>query len=456
MTLISVAEAVTRVLTGVAPLPPVDVPISAAAGRVLAVDVAAISDQPPFDKALMDGWAIGPPPGSSALPLAQSATDSSATFSYTVTAERTAGATPGTISRTAPLAPGQAIRIMTGAVVPPGTVAVVPWEAVFDERDGDVAQRATSLAIPVSAVTPGRSLLRRGSLIRAGQPLLLAGVRLTALRIAALAEQGISSVPVVASPTVCLIATGDELVESGRSLADGQIFNSNGPMLAALTVGAGGVVASSTLVADDRNALKDAIRHGLDSDVLLLTGGVSAGTHDYVPEILATLGVETIFHGVAMKPGKPVWHGRHTCRARNAFASTDNERSNLPGFVFGLPGNPLSVRVTWELFVRPLLHRLGGRDGVLSTNQSSDERRQQDGPTPLVRIATLTAEYLQTDPRPTYWPARLAFDGTVTLLPWRGSADIVGAIDANALAELPGGPITLPAGTSVPVRFLDG
>ena len=312
--LLSIDEALARVLACVQPLEPETVPVGRAAGRVLAGDVAAAVDLPPFPSSAMDGYALraGDTPGQ--LPVVF----------------RIAAGLPAA----RPLEPGEAMAISTGGSVPDGADAVVPIEVV-SERD-DV------LEVPEAAVE-GANVRPAGGDVRAGDVVLRAGTRLTAAHVGALAAAGVADAEVARRPRVVVLSTGTELRPPGSPLGPGQIYESNGPMLAAAFEAAGATVERVGPVEDDEAAHRAALEQALDAAVLVSSGGVSVGPHDLVRRILAELGVREEFWGVAVRPGKPVAFGT---RGRT--------------LVFGLPGNPVSSLVSTELFVRPALLALQG------------------------------------------------------------------------------------------------
>jgi molybdopterin molybdotransferase len=318
---ISVAEARERVVAAVRPLGSEPVPVAEALGRVVAEDVFSAVDVPPFDPSAMDGFAV--PPG--------------AAGELEVAGESRAGAPwPAT------LAPGTAIRISTGAQVPDGTGAVVPVERA-EEADGRVR---------VPALPGGANVRRRGEDVAIGDLLVAAGSELSPAALGVLAGAGLAGVACAARPRVALIATGDELVGPGQPLGPGEIHASNGVALAALVDRAGGAASSIGPVADEPEATRTAIERGLvAADVVCVTGGVSVGPHDHVKEAFAAAGIEERFWRVALQPGKPTWFG----------VAGDGTLG------FGLPGNPVSALVTFQLFVLPALRALQGADPAPTT-----------------------------------------------------------------------------------------
>lgn len=396
--MISVAQALELVLSHANPLPSESVPVTAALGRTLAQDVASDIDSPPWDKSLVDGYAVC------------AADVATANAELTLLEEVTAGRTP-----TKTVAPGYATRIMTGAPLPQGADAVVMIERT--ESVGDTHVRIQTTA------TPGQNILRRAASMQCGQVVLHAGQRIRPIEVGVLAEVGRSTVEVIRAPRVAIVSTGDELVDAAQQPTGGQIRNSNGPMLAALVAAAGAQPIALGIARDRADELRAVMARGLaEADVLILSGGVSAGVLDLVPGTLASLGVREVFHKVNLKPGKPIWFGVHASSQR---------------LVFGLPGNPVSTLVCFGLFVKPALAKLAGRTDTV-----------------IARRAALAQDFQQRDSRPTYFPAvrsPQASGEVVTPLAWRGSADLRTLADANCLAYFPGGERTFAAGEAVEV-----
>ncbi|GAH03831.1 unnamed protein product, partial [marine sediment metagenome] len=276
------------------------------------------------DKAMVDGYAV-------------IAADSQP---RTVIEEVTAGKVP---SRSVTL--GTATRIMTGAPVPEGADAVVMVERTETLADGTVRLLEPS-------VTPDQNIMRRAALMQCGDVVLGRGTEVRPIEAGLLAEVGCSRPVVVPRPTAAVVATGDELVAPHEVPAASQLRNSNGPLLVAAARRAGAVPVDLGIAVDDFDDLEGKIVAGLASDILLLSGGVSAGVLDLVPSVLEGLGVEQVFHKVQIKPGKPVWFG-----VKRSAADGDGP----PTLVFGLPGNPVSVWVCFELLVRPAIGALSGR-----------------------------------------------------------------------------------------------
>jgi molybdopterin molybdotransferase len=388
--MLSVSQAQALILHEARPRPPEAVPLGPAAlGAVLAEDVASDLDMPPYDKALMDGYAVRAADladGRAALPVVE---------------EITAGRVP----RHA-LGPGQASRIMTGAPVPAGADAVVMVERTRLLEDGRVLVEGR----PPRA---GDNVLPRGREMRRGEVILAAGAELRPQELGLLAAVGRTEARVVPAPRVAVLSTGDEVVEAGEAPGPGQIRNSNGPMLVALAARAGARPRYLGIARDRLDSLRPLVEDGLRDDVLVLSGGVSAGKLDLVPGVLQEAGVTARLHKVEMKPGKPAFFGTRDRDGRRAL-------------VFGLPGNPVSALACFALFVRPALRRLAGH--------------VNPGTEPV--NATLAEDFAYRTDRPTYHPAHLEVaEGryVVRAVPWFGSADLRGLARANALLVLPAG-----------------
>ena len=391
--LLSIEEALRRVLARVSVLEAESVPVAAAAGRYLADDVAAKVDLPPFASSAMDGYALraGDTPGR--LPVVF----------------RIAAGVPADRA----LADGEAMAISTGGAVPDGADSVVPIEIVV-ESDNE-------LNVP-APVEPGANVRPVGGDVRAGELVLAAGTRIGAAQIGALAAAGVADVAVARRPRVVVLSTGTELRAPGESLEAGQIYESNAPMLAAAFEAAGAEIERVGPVTDDEAEHRRALEHGLEADVLVSSGGVSVGPHDLVRRILAELGVEEDFWGVAVRPGKPLAFG---VRGKT--------------LVFGLPGNPVSALVGVELFVRPALLALQG---------ATD-------PEPAYETARLASPLRRNSARDELARARSRRDGDGTLLePLTGQEShmIARAAGADALVLVPSGDGELAAGEHV--RYL--
>ncbi|HWG47666.1 MAG TPA: gephyrin-like molybdotransferase Glp, partial [Gemmataceae bacterium] len=308
---LSVAEAQAIVLRQVRPLPPEPMALtSAALGLVLATDVVSDLDMPPYNKSMMDGYAVR----CVDLPHGQGALD--------VVEEITAGRVPRR-----PLEARQASRIMTGAPVPANADAVVMIERTRMREDG-------SVEIDDRPPHPGQNILPRAAEMRRGDTVLPSGTVLRPQEFGVLATVGRTTLSVFPQPRVAILSTGDELVEPAQSPEAGQIRNSNGTMLVAQVCKAGAVPRYLGIGRDDPASLRPMICDGLKAQVLLLSGGVSAGKLDLVPGLLREAGTVPHFHKVEMKPGKPVF-----------FGTAPRIGGGEPTLVFGLPGNPVAVLV---------------------------------------------------------------------------------------------------------------
>ncbi len=346
------------------------VALEAAAGRVLAEAVAADRDYPALDRSVRDGFALR----AADLPGA-----------LDVIGEVRAGEKfEGEIGA------GQAVEIMTGAPLPRGADAVVMVEHVRLE--------GARVAIEQSAQA-GQFINRRGGEARAGQVLLTPGTRLDFTAIAMLASAGRERVRVYAKPRVAILATGDEIVPVGETPRDYQIRNSNVYSLAVQVTRAGGVAEILPVARDEEAHTRELIARGLAADLLLLSGGVSAGKYDLVEQALAGIGAELYFDRVAIQPGQPLVFGK----ARDKF-------------FFGLPGNPSSTMVTFEIFARAAVELFGGQEETVLR----------------MPFARLTADFRHKTGLTRFLPARLSADGgEVTPVAWRGSSDVPAMTRAN-------------------------
>jgi molybdopterin molybdotransferase len=350
-------------------------PLDQVQGRVLAEDVVADRDSPPFHRAIRDGYAV------------RSADVSTAPASLACVSEVRAGeGFPGTVG------PGQCVEIMTGAPVPAGTDAVVMIEHV----------RAQGSRVEVlHAVSPNENVVRQGSEAVKGRVVLPRGRRLGPGEMGLLASVGRAPVRVFRPPQVAILPTGDELVPYDALPGPYQVRNSNAVALAAQVVAAGGVPRQLGIAPDQRAVLRRLILDGLESDLLLLSGGVSMGKYDFGGQVLGELGAEFFIQGVAMRPGKPLVFGR--CGEK---------------FFFALPGNPVSTYVTFELFVRPAIAMLGGAQFE----------------SPAFLRARLGRPYNHKLGLTAFMPARVEVQNgepVVNLVGWQGSGDLVGVAAAN-------------------------
>ena len=391
--LLTVDDALARILERARLLPSEPVPLGAASGRVLAEPALSLADLPPFASSAMDGFAVRAEDTPGELPIAA----------------RVAAGLP---SRE-PLAPGAAAAIATGGAVPEGANTVVPIERVV-ERDGHVE-------IP-DRLEPDAHIRPRGGDVRAGAPVVDAGVRLGPAQIGALGASGIGELRCAQRPSVAVLATGTELRAPGDTLKPGEIYESNRPMIAAMLARFGAEVELLPVVADDESAHREALSRGLEADMLVTSGGVSVGPHDLVRRIEAELGVEEQFWGVAVKPGKPL-----------SFGVRDST------LVFGLPGNPVSSLVGSLLFVAPALLAMQGANDVGPTYEhglAGSALRRNAHRDEFVRAR------------------RRATDTGVLLEPVSGQEShmIVRAASADALVHVPRGDGQIEDGE--PVRYL--
>ncbi len=392
-----VDEAAAEILAAFVPSAEERVPLLSALGRFLARDVHAQHDAPPFDNSAMDGYAVR-------------AHETQATpVTLRVEGEsRAGGPTPAALEH------GVAQRIFTGAAMPEGADAVVIQENT--RRDGERVEI-------LEAIRVGGNVRKRGSDLRAGQPMLPAGTRLLAGELGLLASQDLPSATVHRRPRVAIVSTGDELRDIGEPARPGSIVNSNAYMLAAQVLEAGAEPWVLPPVADTLEAATLAIREGLRADALVIVGGVSVGEYDFVRDALQAAGVRLDFWKVRMKPGKPIAFGR---------------AGEVP--VLGLPGNPVSAWVTFELFVRPGLRRMIG------------------DPKPMrPRAQVRLAEALERSPgRPEYMRARLAGTHGVQahVFKRQGSGTLLSITSADALVIVPGDKTSFAAGSELSAILL--
>jgi len=408
--MLSIEEAIQRILATVKPLDAVSVPLAEARGLTLAEPIVSEIDSPPFDKSMMDGYAV------------RTADLTAEGCRLRVTGEIVAGA-----ALDLPVRFGEAIRIMTGAPIPEGADAVVRLEdAQANEESGTVAI--------AGQVPAGTNILRRGTVLRSGEQLLAPGRVIRPQEMALLAELGAARVRVYPRPLVGVLATGDELVEIAETPGPGQIRNSNATMLAAQLEQMGCRVRVLGIGRDNQDDLLAKVSAGLECDVLCLSGGVSAGKRDLVPQVLGECGVAEVFHKVHLRPGKPIWFGRLPA---GSGAAEGRDR-----YVFGLPGNPVSSMVCCALFVSQAIRALTG-----SVDRAGE-----------TLFARLSTEVDLRDERPTYVPCRLQWnDGGLeaAVVAWQGSADLRSTADSDALAVFPQGQRTYAAGERVEVLRWD-
>lgn len=374
--------------------PTISLPISDALGHVLAEEIRTDREYPPFDRSTRDGYAVRA---------------SEATQGATL---RCMGEIKAGDSVTEALSPGTCIQIMTGGGVPSGADAVVMIE--FTRREGDTVtfDRQTQ---------PGQNIVSRGSEARAGDLALAAGLRLGFAELAVAAQVGAASLRCYKKPRVAILSTGDEVVPITEMPGRFHIRNSNSVSLAAQIRLAGGEPVPLGNALDRVDDLSAKIEQGLREDILVLSGGVSMGKYDLVESVLKGLGAEFFFDAVAIRPGKPTVFGR--CRDT---------------LVFGLPGNPVSTMVTFQLFAIPAIDILSGAE-----------------PRPLPFLEATLTESLKEKPGLTHFlPARLDWTGSaphVHALRWQGSGDIAALTRANCFLMLPADRQDISAGEKVSV-----
>jgi molybdopterin molybdotransferase len=400
--LISIEEARARVLAEALPLSIESCPLAQALSLVLAEEVIAAHNVPPFDNSGMDGFAVR------AGDTVDARADSPVrlTIAETIAAGRVAGHALG---------PDEAAKIMTGAPIPQEADTVIQAEAA-EETKGRV--------LIYEPAKRGKNIRRAGEDVMAGDRVFKPGNVLGPPEIGLLASLGLATVQVHRRPRVAIISTGSELVEVDQPLGQGQIHNSNSYSLRAQCQQLGIEPTALGIVADEYEATKQLIQEGLEYDVLVTSGGVSVGQFDFIKDVQDELGVERRLWGVAMKPGKPL-----------AFGVRDRT------LVFGLPGNPVSAMVSFELFVRPALLRLmGHRKSTRPTYQAIivEDVANPDGRVYVVRVRA--------------W--REGGVWHVSSTGAQGSGMLRSMVGANGLAFIPGGPRGVRAGEEVELLLL--
>lgn len=401
MTLLSVSDAQQRILQKIQPVGQATVPLDQAARRVLAQDICSATDLPLFDNSSMDGFAL------------RAADTSASRVTLRVVADIAAGASPGRgFTR---LAPGEAARIMTGAPLPAGADAVIPVEETdFSERGAGIpAPAQVTISRKVDA---GENVRPRGGDARAGQSVLAAHQRLRPQELGLLAMLGAATVPVYEVPRVALLSSGDELLPVGAPLTEGKIHDSNSYTSAAQIEEAGARALRLGVAADKRAAVESLLERAVEAaaDLIVTSAGVSVGAFDFVKEVVESKG-SLDFWRVNMRPGKPLAFG---------------EVRGIP--FIGLPGNPVSAFVTFEVFARPAIEKLSGLE-----------------PRPRRRTTVRLAEAIESDGRESYLRAVVREDGSARLTGHQGSGNLLSLVQANALLIIPAGVKSRPAGQEV-------
>ncbi len=364
-------------------------PVRKAQGRILAADQCSRLDLPPFDKSAVDGYAL---------------LDGDGRESYELTATVAAGQ-PGGIE----LQPGTTVKVMTGAPVPAGAGKVVMVEYAQEEHG----------QVRIAKQSTAHNICRRAEDMAEGQVVLKAGQRLGALEVADLIGSGVTEVPVARRVRLAIISTGDEVVDDPSELKPGRIMNTNGPLLAGLAAEHGLEVVSQTHVGDDRGETKQVLKQALGSaDIVVLSGGVSAGDFDFVPGVVSELSLTAHFERLAVKPGKPT-----------LFATGNGS------VLFGLPGNPVAVFLMFHLFVlRAALHLSGVSLKLRELNLplAADFRRRSHS-------------------RASYEPCCITRDGNVAAVEYHGSAHLSALLKTDGCFVVPVGVAEIQAGDSVAV-----
>ena len=358
------------------------IPIREAYGRILAESVYLDTDQPPFDRSMRDGYAV----------LSEDIQELPARLKCLGEVKA------GEVSSLC-LKKGEALQIMTGAPVPAGADAVVMVE--YTERPN------SDEVIILKSSTSKSNIALKGSERKVGDLLVSKGDRVSSIELGGLASVGKSQIYLFKRPTVGILTTGDELVEVDEKPGPGQIRNSNAYLLYSQVLKIGGIPKILSTATDNIKDLRNQINKGLRNDVLLISGGVSMGKYDLVEPVMSELGIQIYFESVTMRPGKPTVYARKGKQ-----------------FVFGLPGNPVSTFVAFELFVNPVLKTLQGLG---------------PGTHPIIR-GRLEREVIEKSGRTTFLPAVVADQGDgvkVDPVAWKGSADIFSMVGANGLIVVP-------------------
>ncbi|MDD5704251.1 MAG: molybdopterin molybdotransferase MoeA [Dehalococcoidales bacterium] len=416
--MISVEEALEKVLSYVDVLKEEQVPILDSIGQILAEDIDSSIDIPPLDNSAMDGYAV------------QSKDTRGASLEKPQFLRVIDTVIAGSISQYE-LKPGTAIRIMTGAPVPKGADSVVKFEDTDEGQSRKSSNQAVNEIGILQEAEPGLNIRQAGEDIRKGSTVLRKGALLRPSEIGVLASLGRSNVKVIRRPVVAVLATGNELVEIGQPLPAGKIYNSNTYGVAAMVRRYGGIPEILGIALDSEESLTTKIRQGLNADMLITSGGVSMGDYDIVKDVLAKEG-EITFWTVRMKPGKPLAFG--TIRSRSG------KTKSIPHL--GLPGNPVSSMITFELFARPAIFKMMGKNNFAK---------------PTVE-AVMEDSIINTDGRRIYMRTMVEKRGDqyfARLTGAQGSGILTSMSLANGLAIVPEGKPAVHKGEVVKVMMLD-
>jgi len=439
--LLPLEDARAQVLAAIpAALPAEMVALSNSLGRVLAADVVAATDLPPWDNSAMDGYAI------------RAADVAGATEAAPVLLRVAGEVAAGSASETAAL-PGRALRIATGAPMPPGADAVVAVEQTTPlGADGSAGPRGREATGPLparirvhEATLPGRSVRRRASDLQLGRVVLAAGRAIGPAELAIIAAGGVARVAVHARPRVAVLSTGDELRRAGSDLGAAGIPDSNGPALVALCAAAGAEARHLGIAPDRLEPTLELLRSAIvDADLVIVSGGVSVGPYDVVRGAFAQVGTVDLWRA-AIQPGKPFAFGT---------APRGEHRPGPPVLLFGLPGNPVSVFVTFEVFVRPALRRLAGRTQAallrpVDAAVLEEAVTKSIGRRTFLRVAALRDAATGAPVRDAAGRVRVALAGG------QESHQLSALAAADGLAVVPESVASLPAGAGVELWWLD-
>jgi molybdopterin molybdotransferase len=439
--LLPLEDARAQVLAAIpAALPAEMVALSNSLGRVLAADVVAATDLPPWDNSAMDGYAI------------RAADVAGATDAAPVLLRVAGEVAAGSASETAVL-PGHALRIATGAPMPPGADAVVAVEQTTPlGADGSAGPRGREATGPPparirvhEATLPGRSVRRRASDLQLGRVVLAAGRAIGPAELAIIAAGGVARVAVHARPRVAVLSTGDELRRAGSDLGAAGIPDSNGPALVALCAAAGAEARHLGIAPDRLEPTLELLRSAIvDADLVIVSGGVSVGPYDVVRGAFAQVGTVDLWRA-AIQPGKPFAFGT---------APRGEHRPGPPVLLFGLPGNPVSVFVTFEVFVRPALRRLAGRTQAallrpVDAAVLEEAVTKSIGRRTFLRVAALRDAATGAPVRDAAGRVRVALAGG------QESHQLSALAAADGLAVVPESVASLPAGAGVELWWLD-